>query len=208
MAGRKGALARLAAGGVAALSVVGAAPASAATVDGPIVVSQVLMNASMPFGDGLAEGHVRKLAQTFRAPKGSHKLSSVSLFLAGDSNAVVKIYDVGPRAPFGTRLAKRVVPVDYQWGEPGSGWVNVRIRPALVVQPGRRYSLILTAERPRKRFAASGDSGHYRRGQQWCFCPASLSDGVDYDNVRWRPAKETIDSSLDLAFKLRFWRRG
>jgi hypothetical protein len=208
MAGRKSSLARVVAAGVAALSAVGVPPASAATVDGPIVVSQVRTNSSITFGRRAGTGHVQKLAQTFRAPKGAHKLSSVSLILAGHSNAVVKIYDVGKRAPFGTRLAKRVVAVDYEWGDPGSSWVYVRIRPAVVVQPGRRYSLVLTAERRRKSFASAGENGNYRRGQQWCFCPLWTNGGVDFENARWQSAKELDAPALDLAFKLRFQRRG
>lgn len=208
MAGRKISFARIAVAGLTALSAAAAVPATAATVDGPVVVSQTGTNSSIPFGRRVPEGHVQKLAQTFRAPKGAHKLSSVSLVLAGHANAVVKIYDLGKRPPFGTRLRKLVVPVDYEWGDPGSMWVDARIRPAVVVQPGTRYSLVLTAERRRKSFAAAGDVGNYPGGRHWCFCPLWTNGEVDFENARWQSAEELEAPQLDLAFKLRFWRRG
>lgn len=211
MAGRRTSrAARLAAVGVT-VAVTGAVVPSAAGPSGagPIVASQTDMNASIPFGWRTDTGKAQKIAQTFVAPKEAHKLASVSLVLAGTkSNAVLKVFEVGKKPPFGTLLRKLEVPVDYHWGDPGSRWITARVRPALVVEPGARYSFALKSERPRRTMASAGGMNEYRGGQWWCFCPTWTNGGADYDNVRWQSGKELDSPTMDVTFKLGFWRKG
>lgn len=210
MAGRTNRLAiRATALGVAALAAgAGLAPATGAAGSGGIVVSQTDTNASIGFGHRSDVDHVQKLAQTFVAPKGAHKLASLSLLLAGKGNAVVKIYEVGKRPPFGTRLRKIVLPVDQYWGDPGTAPQRARIRPALVVEPGQRYSLVLTTQRRRKSLIAAGGIAGYRRGAYWCFCPQWKDGAVDVEGAHWQSAEELDSPLMDLTFELGFWRKG
>ncbi|HEX2295891.1 MAG TPA: hypothetical protein VHN37_11335 [Actinomycetota bacterium] len=208
MAGRRKALSTRRAFVCAVLAATAAVPASGATAasgDGPIVVSQLEANVSMTFGRR-EKGFMQKLAQTFVAPKEAHKLASLSLVLAGtDDAAVVKVYEVGKKPPFGTFLHEARVPVDAQW-DGTTEWQTVRIRPALAVEPGERYSIVVRAASRRMRMGAAGGTNGYRRGQRWCYCP-EWNGGIDYEAAHWQSDEELGYGNDDLMFKLRFWRK-
>lgn len=190
----------LATAAVAASSTV----ALAASKGDPLVVSQLDSNVSMTLGRR-EHGHFQKLAQTFVAPKTARKLASVSLVLAAeDKEAVVKVYEVGKKPPFGTLLAKVTIPVDAQW-DGSIEWQKARMRPAITVTPGERYSLVVKPVGRRTRMGAAGGVGGYGRGQHWCYCPGWDGE-IDWENARWQSAEELDSPMMDLMFKLRFWR--
>lgn len=205
MAGRRITLATRA----AAVATVALATAAVAA-PGPLVVSQVDMNSSIPFGrrtdSGGAKFH-QKIAQTVTAPEGARKLASIGLVLAGrETHAVLRIYEVGENPPFGTLLKKVVIPVDASWG-PIAEWQTARLRPALEVTPGKQYGLVLRVQERRRSLAAAGGGG-YDGGERWCFCPVLKGGDPDFENARWQSAEELGTTESDLAFKLRFWRKG
>ncbi|HYP22724.1 MAG TPA: hypothetical protein VEV43_04050, partial [Actinomycetota bacterium] len=153
-------------------------------------------------------GRAQKLAQTFKAPEGAHKLASVSLPLSGAAKAVVKVYEVGERPPFGTLLKEMVVTVGDASGEPASGWVRLPVRPAVAMKAGHRYSLVLKTDRKRDQLWTSHANDRYRGGQSWCFCPVWKNQEIDFDTLRWQSAEDLDRPTDDLAFELRFWRKG
>lgn len=182
---------------------------AAAAAPGPLVVSHLDTSISIPFGrrsEPDAGKFRQKIAQTITAPKGARKLASVSLALEGDdAHAVLRIYEVGKKPPFGTFLREVVLPVDRAWEEPIE-WQTARLRPALTVTPGKQYGLVLRAAERRKLLTASAGS-HYPGGEWWCFCPA-WNGSADFENASWQSAEELDWPTWDLSFKLRFWRKG
>lgn len=201
MAGRKISL-RARAAACVALVIAGFAAPSIAATSGPIVVAQEDGFGTIPFGLRSDTGRVQKLAQTFVAPKEAHKLALVSVpFRGAKGSAVVKVFEVGEKPPFGTLLGEATVAVE-------DGEHPVQLRPALAVDPGQRYSIVLEAARRRHSFTAGFVSaGSYRGGQLWCYCPR-WKDGGPTDKRWWQSAKELDHPKEDLTFELRFWRKG
>jgi hypothetical protein len=185
-----------------AVAALAASPAGAvaAPKTGPIVVSQLDTNVSMGLGR-VEPGWNKKIAQIFVPPAEAHKLARVSLMLAGeDETVVVKVYEVGKKPPFGTLLRKTNVVADQQWGQPGgTEWQRAAIRPALRMDPDKRYSIVLKVA-DRKAYMAAAGGSDYERGRTWCYCWES----ADFEELAWRPD----EWGTDLTFRLRFWRRG
>lgn len=111
------------------------------------------------------------------------------------------MFEVGEKPPFGTLLRELTVAVD-------DGERAVRLRPAPVVEPGQRYSVVLEPARRRHLFSAGFVSaGSYRGGRLWCYCPR-WKNGGPTDRRWWQSAKELGSPKDDLTFELRFWREG